>query len=217
MATAAAYDAAMALRSRAPVKVDDRLGRESRSAPRFALGLLVALAGCSGHPADVQLSGLDGERCTPQQVAAGQVHVIVFLSHECPIANAYAPTLGSLAAGWAGQPVRLYVVYVEPDLSLDAVRAHRREYALPGTVLLDPAQRLAAALGITRTPEAVVLNHDGLVYRGRIDDQWAALGTRSPAATVHDLRDAVAVALRGGKIAPPFPPAVGCLLPEPAR
>lgn len=202
--------------------------RDAERTPGAATGTLLAaglaaglaacgVAACGGAPTPVELAGLDGSRHTPQRVAGGQVHVLVFTSHECPIANAYAPTLTGLAAGWADRPVRLFVVHVAPDLGAEAAEAHRRDYRLPGTILLDPAHRLAAALGVTRTPEAVVLNAAGLVYRGRIDDQWRDLGARAPAAAVHDLRDAVATALRGGTVPGPHPPAVGCLLPEPAR
>ena len=145
--------------------------------------------------------------------------MIVFTSHECPISNAYAPTLEGLASRWAWSwpRVRLYVVHVEPDLSADQARSHARDHDLPGTILLDPAHRLAGALGATRTPEAVVLSASGLVYRGRIDDQWTGPGTRAPQATTHDLLGAVETALRGGTVPPPHPPAVGCLLPEAAR
>ena len=113
------------------------------------------------------------------------MHVLVFTSHECPIANAYAPTLQHLAASWRDAAVQLFVVHVDPDLTAAAAREHARAYALPGTIVLDPAHVLAAALGVTRTPEAVVLTAGGPAYRGRIDDQWRSLGTRAPAATTH--------------------------------
>jgi hypothetical protein len=193
--------------------------RAMLSAPVCLVAALLAagLAGCGDSRASVELVGLDGSRCAPQQVGSGHVHVIVFTSMECPIANAYAPTLGRLAAGWTGPEVRLFVVYVDPELAPERARAHSRDYGLPGVILLDPAQRLAAALGVTRTPEAVVLSAAGLVYRGRIDDQWRELGASAPEASVHDLRDAVAVARKGGTVPLPHPPAVGCLLPEAAR
>lgn len=181
------------------------------------LGLLAfALAACGG-PAAIALPDLDGGSHTPTELGPGQVHVLVFTSHECPIANAYAPTLRTLARDWQGQPIRLFVVHVDPDLTAQAAAAHAQDYELPGTILLDPAQRLAASLGVTRTPEAVVLNGAGLVYRGRIDDQWRDLGVRVPVASAHDLRAAVETALQGGVVPPPYPQAVGCLLPEPAR
>jgi hypothetical protein len=78
---------------------------------------------------------------------------------------------------------------------------------------LDPHQHLARAVGATKTPEAVVLA-GSQVYRGRIDDQWSALGARAQVASHHDLRDAVAAALAGRPAAVASTPVVGCLLPE---
>lgn len=173
--------------------------------------VLLVLAGCATRSA---VRDLDGVPAAPRTVASGAVHVLVFLSQECPIANAYAPTLRELAATWRDAPVRLFLVHVDPDLDAAAARRHAADYELPGTILLDPRHELATALGISRTPEAAVLTAAGLVYRGRIDDQWRALGARGPAST-HELADAVAAILAGRPVAGPFPPAVGCLLPEP--
>lgn len=175
---------------------------------------LLAITACAGPAPRPTLRGLDGGVHDPLAVPRGRVHVLVFTSHECPIANGYAPTLRDLAAEWRDRPVTLFLVHVDPDLDSDTARAHARDYALPGTILLDPHHALARALGITKTPEAVVLTADGLAYRGRIDDQWAALGSHRPAPEHQDLRNAVARAERGEHTEPPYPAAVGCLLPE---
>lgn len=185
-------------------------------AQRSALLLLLLAAACGGAPGPA-LTSLDGAVVHPLQRAPGAVHVVVFLSQECPIANAYAPVLRELAQAWRDQPVRLFLTHVDPDLTQAAAAQHAKEYELPGTVLLDPRHELASALGATRTPEAFVLADAGTVYRGRIDDQWAALGARAAAASIHDLRDAVAATLAGQPIATPITDSIGCLLPEPRR
>jgi hypothetical protein len=160
------------------------------------LGVGVCLTGCASPPAVV---GADSRHHTPTVVPAGRVHVLAFVSPECPIANANAPVFADLARRWP-----------------PTARRHADDYAWPGTVLLDPHHHLAHRLGITTTPEFAVLTDRGLAYRGRLDDQWRALGSRAPTATQHDLRDAVAAALGGRPVPTPWPEAVGCLLPEPA-
>lgn len=175
-------------------------------------GALALLAACAA--AGPRVVDLDGVAQDPRRVPRGRVHVLVFTSHECPIANAYAPTLRDLAAAWRDRPVDLFVVHVDPDLTAAQARAHAADHGLPGTILLDPGHDLARALGATRTPEAVVLLPGAVAYRGRIDDQWPSLGTRVP-ATRPDLDRAVDAALRGEATPGPHPPAVGCLLPEP--
>jgi hypothetical protein len=187
----------------------------NRSGLACAAWLAFLAASCATTP--VPLQDLDGVAQEPLAVGTGSVHVLVFTSHECPIANSYAPTLRELAASWSGTAVRLFLIHVDPDLTVDAARAHARAYELPGVILLDPYQQLARAVGATKTPEAVVLTPSAMVYRGRIDDQWSALGARSQTATSHELRDAVAQALAGQPVAVASTPVVGCLLPEARR
>lgn len=183
---------------------------------RFAAALLVACAAsCSAAVDHPRALGLDGTTNDPLTVPKGRVHVLVFTSHECPIANSYAPTLRELATSWQHAPVDLYLLHVDPDLDAATARAHATAYELPGTILFDRHQAIARTLGVTTTPEAVVLTTDDVAYRGRIDDQWAALGARRPAAATHDLADAVQRALHGERTPLPHPKAIGCLLPEP--
>ena len=175
------------------------------------------LTACASSPAIVVRDCAGGSH-EPLQVAGDHVHVIIFLSHECPIANGYAPTLRQLSEQWSSEPrITLCLVHVDPDIAVAAVQQHQRDYQLPDTILLDPSQKLARACGVTITPEAVVVDRGGIAYRGRIDDQWRRLGSRAPVASQRDLADAVTHVLNGEPVAQPFPKAVGCLLPEPRR
>ena len=178
--------------------------------------LIAGLASCSASVSGPSLLDIDGVRHAPLSVVGEDVHVLVFTSHECPIANAYAPTLAALRDAWSDEPrIRLYLLHVDPDLASDAALAHARAYELPGTILLDPNHAAARACGATMTPEAVVHTAQGQLYRGRIDDQWRKLGSRAPAASTRELADAVRLALQGEQLPEPHPPAVGCLLPDP--
>src|SRR5690606_39258423 len=149
---------------------------------RTPLVLMVALqlVACAGA-LPITLRDLDGEGVAPLASAAHVVTVIVFISHECPIANGYAPTLQHLHASWANEPhVRMFLVHCDPDLTAAAARQHAADYQLPGKILLDPSQQMASACGVTITPEAVVYANGQIAYRGRIDDQWQQLGSRAP-------------------------------------
>jgi len=53
-----------------------------------------------------------------------------------------------------------------------------------------------------------------LVYRGRIDDQFAGLGKRRTVVTSHDLRDALEATLVGKPVPQPRTEAVGCPIPK---
>jgi len=175
--------------------------------------LLAVLAACALPGGDAAPFAVDGRQATPATPAAGRVHVLVFTSLECPIANAYAPTLRQLAAQWQDAPVDLFLVVADPKATPDQVRRHAADYQLPGRLVLDRDQRLAQAVGARLTPEAFVLTTAGPTYRGRIDDAWAARGQRRPAVT-HDLREAVQRTLSGDRSFVAGPEAVGCFLPS---
>jgi len=192
--------------------------RPTRS--RLLLATTVLAAACA-NPATtpspaLEFRDLDGRAHTPLRPEGDAVHVLVFTSHECPIANGYAPTLQALHRAWQQQPrVRLFLVHVDPDLTETEAREHAAAYQLPGAILLDPRHQLVGPCGATITPEAVVRTAAGQMYRGRIDDQWRKLGSRAPAASQNDLADAVTLVLAGRPPHGPHPKAVGCLLPEP--
>lgn len=176
--------------------------------------LPILVAGCR-QPVELELLAADGGQLAPLAAAPHEVVVVVFTSHECPIANALAPTLASLAGTFRDQPVRWSIVHVDPDLTAAAAAQHARDYALPGRILLDPQHRLVQQLGARRTPEAFVIRAGTVHYRGAIDDQWAAIGARAQAPNHQYLRDAVQQALAGQPAVPAHTEPVGCLLPEP--
>jgi len=69
--------------------------------------------------------------------------------------------------------------------------------------------------GVTITPEAAIVNSAGkVVYRGRIDNSYAALGQARRAPTSHDLRDALDATLAGKPAPNPKTKALGCYIPD---
>jgi hypothetical protein len=53
-----------------------------------------------------------------------------------------------------------------------------------------------------------------LAYHGRIDDRFVSLGVERPAATQHDLRDALTAVVAGRAPAVATAPAVGCYIAD---
>jgi hypothetical protein len=91
----------------------------------------------------------------------------------------------------------------------------RHELAFPS--VKDSDGSCVRALGVRRTPEAVVLDAEHrLRYRGRIDDQYRLGGTR-PAPTHRDLQEALDAVLAGREVAVKETPVDGCpiTLPKP--
>jgi len=141
--------------------------------------------------------------------------VFIFVAHDCPVANAYAPEVARLCHDYGPRGVSFKVVYADPDLTPEAARRHAAEYGFPCPTLLDSDFRVVKRTGVTKTPEAAVLDPRGtLLYRGRIDDLFPALGTRRPAPTRRDLREALDAVLDGRPVPVARTEPVGCDLKE---
>ncbi|HEY4249265.1 MAG TPA: redoxin domain-containing protein [Lacunisphaera sp.] len=150
--------------------------------------------------------------------AKGRWVVMVFISPECPVANASIPVLNALAAEFAPAGFDFVGVYADPTLELPVLKRHTADYHLGFATVDDRAQRLVHLGGATYTPETLVFSRDGaLLYRGRIDDRVTDFGASRPAATHQDLRD-VLCALAAGKPVPfASRPGFGCSIPEVAK
>ncbi len=145
--------------------------------------------------------------------AAAPARVFVFLTGECPISKAYAPTLARLAETWRETGVDLYGVWADPTTKPAAIAAFAEEYGLTFPILTDRDGELARRFGPTHVPEAFVLDPaGGIAYRGRIDDAYADLGRRRPEATERTLADAVAAVVEGKAVEKPRTEPVGCLV-----
>jgi len=165
-------------------------------------------------PASASVEGLDGAIHRPLIEAMGKPIALVFIAHDCPICNAYAPELLRIAKVYGRQGVPVELVYAEPRLSLEAARAHARSYSYTGLkIFLDPKGSLAKACGVTITPEAAVFDAAGrLTYRGRIDNQYVSFGKQRTSVTSRDLRSALDATLMHKQVAHARTEAVGCFI-----
>lgn len=190
----------------------------TRSFRRLLLVLcLLGLQGRAAGPGwweQLSVRGLDGTILAP----GGRWIVLVFLSPECPVANADIPVLNTLAAEFAPAGFSFVGAYADPTLPFADLRRHAAEFHLGFPAADDREQRLVHAAGATRTPEVCVFSRAGaLLYRGRIDDRVEDFGAARPRAAHEDLRD-VLTALAAGRPGPfANRPGFGCSIPEPAR
>ena len=184
------------------------------------LWLVVTAALAGGSPAGgPTVRDVDGRVHRPFQPAE-HVFVLLFLTSDCPISNAYAPEIQSLCRTSVARGFRCLLMYEDAGIAASDVRAHLQAYRYSRiAAALDTRGVIAARAGATITPEAVVVDRSGTVrYRGRIDNLYAALGRRRPAATVHDLRDAVDAVLSGRQVSTPRTEALGCYItPQSSR
>lgn len=148
--------------------------------------------------------------------------VLCFLTTDCPVALRYLPTLQRLHEEYRSKGVVFLAVNVGPDDSIRAVAKQALDHGLTFPAVKDFGAQCAAALGVTRTPEAAVLDADKkLRYRGRIDDRYRLGGSRSEASS-HDLKNALDDLLAGQPVRTAETPVDGCVItvnavPEPKQ
>jgi len=191
-----------------------------RHPARLALALtLLAAPAAAGAAVPERVSlrpqnGPDGHPVGLKAPTRG-VLALVFYSSECPISNAYSPTLNRMTGGPDADRVRLVGVCVDPDLSDADVAAHAKDFGLRFPVVRDREGSLTAKLGAKVTPEAFVVDDAGRVrYHGRIDDQFAGRQKANANPVAHEFADAVAAVLAGREVAVKAVEAVGCPIPE---
>lgn len=159
---------------------------------------------------------LAGRTLDPFDAPAARAIVFIFISSDCPISNRYAPEIRRVAEEFRRAGAALWLVYADADTSPDAIEKHLKEYQLPLKVLRDPQHALVRLSQVHVTPEAAVfLPGRRLVYHGRIDNRYAALGKERPEATQRDLRNVLEAVLQGKPAPYSTAPAVGCYIPDP--
>jgi len=132
--------------------------------------------------------------------------VLIFISVQCPISNAYNERMEKLAQDYAAKGVNVIGINANSTESVADVKQHASKHGFTFTIIKDDGNKIADQLGAEHTPEAYLLNADGkLVYRGRIDNQKNA-----DIVSASDLRDAIDETLAGQPVKKPVALAFGC-------
>jgi hypothetical protein len=197
--------------------------REFKFPPKssiFVFGLLLGLAFLptlpSSDAATVPLQATDTSGKNHVFAASrSKATVLVFVSHDCPISNAYAPEINRIAADYARRKVDVFVVYAESGLSVAGAKQHARQFGYRVPIFVDASHRLSAAVGATVTPEAAVLSPSGQqLYLGRINNRYITWGKPRTQITQNDLRDALDAILAGKPVPASTSRAIGCFIPK---
>ena len=146
----------------------------------------------------------------------GKANVYFFVTHDCPISNSYAREIARICADYQPKGIACKLVYVDPSLTDEQARKHAAEYAHGDYPrIVDRKHEIVKATGATITPEALVVNAAGIVlYRGRIDDSFAALGQPRRAVHSPDLRNALDAVVAGRAVEKPKTKALGCYISD---
>ena len=161
----------------------------------------------------LSVKDIDDKAYTPLQMPGQKASVLLFITHDCPIANAYAPEIKRICTDYQLKGVSVFVVYVDPSLSAEQARKHAAEFGYTCPQILDAAHTLVKTLSARTTPEAFVVSPDGkTLYRGRIDDRYITFGKSRGEPTQRDLRQALDEVLAGKAVTTASTEAVGCFI-----
>ena len=163
---------------------------------------------------DWKLTDTGGQRHAPFEDPATRAVVMVFISTDCPIANAYQPQLKKLAEKYVTQGVRWFMIHPDPATTPERAAEHARQFEIEMPIVVDQNQSITRSVGARVTPEVHVFANakEKAVYQGRIDDLHAAYGKKRVAATTHELVDALRAIVDGQPIAISKTEPVGCFI-----
>ncbi|MCS7023534.1 MAG: redoxin domain-containing protein [Bryobacteraceae bacterium] len=138
----------------------------------------------------------------------GRITVVVFVSTICPISNDYNDRLIALYREFEPRGVQWLFLNSNSNETATDILRHTEAAGFPFSIYQDPGNHVADRLGATVTPQAFLLDRQGIVrYRGQIDD------ARNPArVSVHALKQALEDLLAGRMVARQETRAFGCTI-----
>ena len=181
----------------------------------LALGAAAPSAGAFDTPAavsvgstvaDFTLPDADGKQHSLAKLRGKNGTVLIFVSTQCPVSNAYDERMERLARELSAQGVNVVGINSNATETPADVKQHAKSKGLTFTILKDAGNRIADQLDARVTPEAYFLDASNkLVYRGRIDNS-----RNGDSITSQELREAVEATLAGRPVAKPEVRAFGC-------
>src|ERR1044071_4294825 len=85
---------------------------------------------------------LSGARVAPLDAAKQKATVLIFITTDCPIANACAPEIERIFRAYSPKQIGFYLVYVDASQRAEDARSHHREYRYTCPAVLDPDHKL---------------------------------------------------------------------------
>ena len=155
---------------------------------------------------DFTLPDADNKERSLKSLAGKNGTVLLFISVQCPVSNAYNERMEKLAQDYKAKGINVIGINSNVAEDATAVKTHAAENKLSFTILKDPGNKIADKLGANVTPEAYFLDSaNKLVYHGRIDNARNAAEIQS-----NDLRNALDAALAGKAVEKAEAKAFGC-------
>lgn len=155
---------------------------------------------------DFTLPDTDGKEHSLNSLKGKNGTVMIFIAVQCPVSNAYNERMEKVSQDFKARGINVVGINSNASESAADVKSHAAEKHLTFTILKDPGNKIADALGATRTPEAYFLDASNkLLYHGRIDNS-----RDESQVETKELREALEATLAGKPIAKTTANAFGC-------
>jgi peroxiredoxin len=155
---------------------------------------------------DFKLPDTDGREHTLASLKGKNGTVLIFISVQCPVSNAYNERMEKLYEDYKAKGVAVVGINANATEPAERVKEHAKEKGLNFPVLKDPDNRVADRLGASHTPEVFFLDAASkLVYHGAIDN-----ATNPVMVNTNHLRNAIDAVLAGKPVERSDVKAFGC-------
>lgn len=152
------------------------------------------------------LNNYDGNKYSLSDFKDSKAIVLIFISTQCPVSNAYNSRMIELNKKFNGKGITFIGINSNKEENNISIKKHAKEKGLDFLILKDEKNIIANKLNATVTPEAYVLNSDfEILYHGRIDDSQ-----NEAKVEVKDLANALTQILNGDKVSNKRTKAFGC-------
>lgn len=178
--------------------------------------LFIAVSAFAGEPKSLAIGGdvpvfalknYDGkEYSLKTALKESKYAVVMFISTECPVSNAYNERMEKLFETYSAKGVTILALNANKAEDVKTIEAHAKAHGFKFPVLKDEKNKVADLYGAQVTPETFVINPQGkLLYHGRIDDNKKGDNIQSK-----DLANALDMLLAGKTVAITEAKAMGC-------
>ncbi len=178
---------------------------------KLFLSLLIAVGIISaGTPTSVEnfsLSDYNGKTISLTDYKDSKAIVLMFISTQCPVSNAYNERMSSLYNDFNSKKVTILGINSNKAETSEDIKDHAQEQKFNFPVLKDLNNIIADKLQANHTPEIFVIHPSTLavLYHGRIDDNQ-----REAKVQTKDLRTALDEILAGKPVSTKETKAFGC-------
>lgn len=121
----------------------------------------------------------------------------IFLAEGCPICQSITPALNSIQKEFEGKGLKIIGLFPSAISSDSSRQAFADKFKIGFQLVHDREGHYVQKFGASITPEVILLDasKQNIVYRGLVDDSFAALGKRRRVSKNQYLKNAIQIYL----------------------